>query len=160
MVGMQNAVWTYKNTMGIFRQGRYLLFVTAAINIVMSIWLGNQLGLFGILLATAISRACTNTWYDPYAIHKYGFEQPVLPYYFRYFVYALICAFTGGVCYYICSMLRFTLVINIILKMIICSVIPNTVFLICFFQMPEFKYLWSFVQRVFAKFQGILGKLR
>ena len=33
-VGMMNAVWTYKNTMGLFRQGRYLLILTAAINLV------------------------------------------------------------------------------------------------------------------------------
>ena len=36
---MQNAVWTYQNTMGLFRQGRYLLLLTAAINLCASIWL-------------------------------------------------------------------------------------------------------------------------
>ena len=37
MVGMQSAVWTYGNTMGLFRQGRYLLFLTAAINLALSL---------------------------------------------------------------------------------------------------------------------------
>ena len=160
MVGMQNAVWTYKNTMGIFRQGRYLLFFTAAINLVMSIWLGKLWGLFGILLATAISRLFTNTWYDPYAIHKYGFERSVLPYYLRYLVYTLICVATGGVCFSLCSLLSFSLVINVILKIVICSVIPNLVFLLCFFRRPEFKYLWSFVQKVLVRIRGILGRRR
>ena len=137
--------------MGIFRQGRYLLFVTAAINIAMSICLGNLCGLFGILLSKAISRACTNTWYDPYAIHKYGFEKPVLPYYVRYLTYTVICIFTGGVCYYICSLIRFALVINVVLKIVICSVIPNAVFLACFFRTHEFKHLLEFVQRVFHR---------
>lgn len=158
MVGMQNAVWTYKNTMGIFRQGRYLLFITAAINIVMSIWLGNLWGLFGILFATAISRACTNTWYDPYAIHKYGFEMPVLPYYLRYLAYTAICIVTGGACYYLCSFLTFSLAINAVLKIVICSVVPNAVFLICFFRMPEFKHLFGFAQRVFSRIHGIISK--
>ena len=81
MVGMQNAVWTYKNTMGLFRQGRYLLILTAAINLVCSLWLGKLWGLFGILLATAISRACTNAWYDPYAVFKYGLKEKVSVYY-------------------------------------------------------------------------------
>lgn len=158
MVGMQNAVWTYKNTMGLFRQGRYLLFVTAAINIIMSIWLGKLWGLFGILFATAISRVCTNTWYDPYAIHKYGFEISVIPYYFRYLFYTAIGAVTGGICYYLCLRLAFSLVVNIILKIIICSAIPNTVFLLCFSRMPEFKYLQSFVQKVILRIQSIIHR--
>ena len=75
MVGMQNAVWTFKNTMGLFRYGRYILLITAAFNLILSIVLGKYFGLFGILLATAISRGLTNVWYDPYVVYKYGFES-------------------------------------------------------------------------------------
>ena len=75
MVGMQNAVWTYKDTMGLFKQGRFLLLVTGSINIVLSIIFGKYIGLFGILIATAISRALTNTWYDPYVIYKYYYKN-------------------------------------------------------------------------------------
>lgn len=59
MVGIQSAVWSFQNAMGLFRQGRYMLLGTAAINLVCSIWLGNKWGLFGILIATAIARLFT-----------------------------------------------------------------------------------------------------
>lgn len=144
MVGMQNAVWTYKNTMGIFRQGRYLLFLTAAINLAASIWLGKIWGLFGILFASALSRLFTNTWYDPYAIHKYGFGRSVFPYYLRYVMYTIILVATGTVCFWVCKMLHFSLVINIFLKIIVCSIIPNVVFLLCFSWTSEFQYLVVF----------------
>lgn len=160
MVGMQNAVWTYKNTMGIFRQGRYLLFLTAAINLALSILLGHQWGLFGILFATTISCACTNTWYDPYAIHKYGFERSVFPYYLRYLVYALIFIFTGGSCYYLCTFLHFSLVTNVILKIVICSVIPNAVFLSVFSGCRHssiFGPLFNGISAVFCTFLGGRG---
>ncbi len=140
MVGMQNAVWTYKNTMGLFRQGRYLLIVTAAINLICSLWLGKIWGLFGILLATAISRALTNIWYDPYAIFKYGIKEKVSVYYKKYGLYALILVLTGGVCYWICSFVRYSPMVNVILKFMICCIIPNIIFILCFCRWEEFQY--------------------
>ncbi|MBR3584857.1 MAG: hypothetical protein IKO00_02435 [Oscillospiraceae bacterium] len=158
MVGMQSAVWMYKNTMGIFHQGRYLLLLTAAINLVASIWLGKLLGLFGILVATAISRACTNTWFDPYAIHKYGFGISVRPYYLRYLAFAALCAATGALCYGLCALLPFSLLINVILKIVICSAVCNGVFFLCFHRSAEFKYLWGFAGRVLSRLSVVLHR--
>lgn len=140
MVGMQNAVWTFKNTLGLFRPGRYLLIITAAINLICSIWLGKIWGLFGILFATAISRAFTNTWYDPYAVFKYGFHESVVPYYTRYIKYTATVFVTGFICYEMCSYIHYSAWINIVLKICICSIVPNLIFLICFGKTEEFTY--------------------
>ena len=140
MVGMQNAVWTYKNTMGLFQQGRYLLILTAAINLICSLWMGKMWGLFGILFATAISRACTNIWYDPYAVFKYGLEVQVSTYFKKYFVYAGILIFTAGISFYLCSFVQFSRITNVILKFLICCIVPNVVFLLCFYRKEEFQY--------------------
>lgn len=140
MVGMQSAVWTFKNTLGLFRPGRYLLIVTAAINLICSIWLGRIWGLFGILFATAISRAFTNTWYDPYAVFKYGFKESVLPYFSRYIKYTAILLVTGFLCFEACSCIHYSVGINVVLKICICTIIPNLSFLICFGKTMEFNY--------------------
>lgn len=140
MVGMQSAVWTFKNTLGLFRPGRYLLLVTAAINLICSIWLGRIWGLFGILCATAISRAFTNTWYDPYAVFKYGFKESVLPYFFRYIKYTVVLLVAGFLCFGVCSCLQYSVGINVILKICICTILPNLIFWICFRKTEEFVY--------------------
>lgn len=49
-VGMMNAVWTYKHTLGLFHYGRLLQIITGILNIVFSVVLGSEFGLFGILL--------------------------------------------------------------------------------------------------------------
>lgn len=151
MVGMQNAVWTFKNTLGLFRQGRYLLLVTAAINLVASIALGKLWGLFGILFATAISRALTNTWYDPYAVFKYGFGRSARHYYGQYLSYALILICCCAVCYLICELLPFGLLINIVCKCIICTVIPNSFFWLLFHRKPEYRYLEGVAKKIIGK---------
>lgn len=153
MVGMQNAVWTYKNTMGLFRQGRYLLILTAAINLICSMWMGKMWGLFGILFATAVSRACTNTWYDPYAVFKYGLQQSVWTYYKKYGMYALVLVFTGGLCWFVCSMIHISVMGDVIVKFLVCCIIPNGVFALIFCRMEEFQYLRSLGM-------SILGKLK
>lgn len=151
MVGMQSAVWTFKNTLGLFRPGRYLLIVTALINLVCSIWLGNKWGLFGILFATAISRAFTNTWYDPYAVFKYGFQTSVVPYFIRYFKYTVILIITGSLCYEICSLFHFSIFVNVVLKFLICCIIPNLIFLLCFSRTNEFEYFRQLFKRLINK---------
>ncbi len=155
MVGMQSAVWTFKNTLGLFRPGRYLLIVTAALNLVFSIWLGKLWGLFGILFATAISRALTNTWYDPYAVFKYGFNEKASAYFIIYIKYAVILLATGFVCFELSSFIHFSVGMNVLLKIIICSIIPNLIFLVCFGKTKEFVYFKELfakiIERVFHK---------
>ena len=50
-VGMMNAIWTYKHTLGLFRYGRFLQIVTGILNIILSVILGKKMGLFGVLFA-------------------------------------------------------------------------------------------------------------
>ena len=158
MVGMQNAVWTYYNTQGLFRRGRYVSLITAAINIALSIILGKAWGLFGILLATAISRLVTNTWYSPYAVFKYGFNMSAKPYFAKYLFYAVVLTATGGLCWLACSFVNITPVINMLIKIVICSVIPNLVFFLLFCRTKEFDVLKSFVTRIFGKVKKLIKR--
>lgn len=151
MVGIQNAVWTFGNTLGLFRQGRYLQIVTAAINLFCSIWLGKKWGLFGILIATAIARLFTGTWYDAFKLYKYGFERSVLPYYRKRLLYLGILIIAGGICYLLSSLVSFSIWGNVAIKFIICCIVPNLIFLIIFYQSKEFQYYKSLFGRIKLK---------
>lgn len=141
MVGMQSAIATYRSTMGIFRQGRYILFFTAGINLVLSVYLGKKMGLFGILLATAIARLFTNTWMDPYVVYKYGLKSNPLEYLFKYIKYIIILIFVGGITGYLVSLVNFGIYMSFFVKLCICIFVPNIIFLILFCRTKEFEYL-------------------
>ena len=151
MVGIQNAIWTFENTLGLFRQGRYLQVVTAAINLICSIGLGKKWGLFGILFATAIARLFTGTWYDPFKLYKYGFKRSVLPYYRKRLIYFVILIITGGICYWLSELVNFSVVVNIGIKFIICCIMPNLFFMCLFYQSREFHYYKNLYRRIIAK---------
>lgn len=151
-IGMLHAVYTYKSTLGLFRYGQYILFLTGIINLIFDVILGRIFGTFGIYLATLIARVMTNLWYEPYAVYRYGLKKDPRLYLERYCRYAVILVCTGLVCYAICSLCNFTVVANVFVKIVICSVVPNTIFFVCFKNTDEFAYLYASAKRISKKF--------
>ena len=133
--------------MGLFRQGRYLLIVTAIFNLVFSILLGSEWGLFGIMLATSISRLLTNTWYDPYVVFKYGLNTSPKIYLKKYIYFLILLIITIIVSLYLCSFIEFNTILDIINKFIICIIIPNLIFLLAFYKKDEFKYFLELLNK-------------
>lgn len=153
ILGMQNAVLTYRSTLGLFKYGQYLLLVTAALNIVGDIVLGKRFGLAGIFAATIVARLLTNAWYDPYAVFKYGLHKNPLIYFMNYIKYVLVLLMTVAVCVGICTHISLLLPLQILAKVIICSVVSNMIFLLVFGRTRECKYL-------FEKGKGIIKKVK
>ena len=160
LIGMQNAIWLYKNTMGLFRYGRYILFFTAAINIVLSIELGKIMGLFGILVATVIARLLTNVWYDPWVVFRRGFKKNIKVYLGRYIFFACSLLIAGSAT---SLFMRITITYNphltFIIHFIECLIIPNVIFIVIFFKLEEFGVIhnlaYSFVKKIYCRiFKG------
>lgn len=157
LVGMNNAVLIYKNAMGLFKYGQYLLILTAVINLVLDVILGKMWGMFGIFLATIIARVLTNTWYEPYAVFKYGLDKQFKEYIKIFFEYIVVLILTGVVCYILCGFCKYNNIINLILKVIICSVIHNIVFYMCYGKTQEGKYLIGVIKKIVT---GVIKKVK
>ena len=148
---MLHAVYTYKSTLGLFRYGQYLLFLTGIINLIFDVILGRIWGTFGIYLATMLARAMTNLWYEPYAVYRFGLKKSPVLYVKRYLIFAVILFFTGGVCYLICGFCHFPIIENLIVKILICSIVPNAAFYLCFRRTNEFEYLSGKIKHILKK---------
>lgn len=152
-VGLQNAVWTYKQTMGLFHYGRFLQIVTAILNVFFSVVLGYRWGVFGILFATFLARLCTNLWYDPYAVFVHGFRKSPALYAQKYFYYLLTLGIAAAICYPLMKCVEIPLV-KVPAKILICSVVCNVVFYLMFQKTKEFQKLrevWKNVLRIFLR---------
>lgn len=156
-IGMLHAFYTYKSTLGLFRYGQYLLFLTGIINLVLDVILGQIFDVFGIFLATLIARACTNLWYEPYAVYRYGFKKDPKLYFKRYFGFWVVIAIAATLCWFICNLCTFSLLSNIIIKIVICTIIPNGIFILAFYKTEEFVYLKHRAVQIGAK---MLNKFR
>lgn len=150
-VGMMNAVWTYKHTMGLFHYGRFMQIGTAILNIVFSIVLGNLLGVFGILAATFVARLFTSLWYDPYAVFVHGFEKSPWLYVRKIANYMVILLIAAALCQLAFTVVRGPLIVQVLLKILLCSLVTNVVFALILFRSPEFQKLRDSAQYIFAK---------
>lgn len=158
MLGMQCVVGIYKSTMGLFRYGQYVLLITAILNLIGDVIFGYEYGVFGIFLATAISRLFTNTWYDPMVVFKYGFHLKFRIYIVRYCGYLVLLMGTCAICLGICRLVTLPLVLRLLIKCVICVVVPNVIFGAAFYRLPEFKYLFKIMCNVQEKIAQRFGK--
>ncbi|MBE5892155.1 MAG: sugar translocase [Lachnospiraceae bacterium] len=157
-VGMMNAIWNFKHTMGMFRYGRFVQFGTALCNLVFSLILGYFWGLFGVLFATFLSRAITNLWYDPYVVYKHGFGKNPLVYLKKYLNFAGILLGTICVCGIICRMVNYGIFVNVIIKCVVCTLIPNVIFYIIFRKYNEFMIIKNIVHNGIVIIKNKLAK--
>lgn len=148
-VGMMNAVWTYKHTLGLFRYGRFIQIFTGILNIVFSVLLGTRWGLFGILLATFAARAMTSLWYDPYAVYTHGFHKSPVLYVKKLAKYIIVLLIAAGLCQMSFALTGGSQLVKTLSKILLCSLVTNAVFLTAFCRSPEFSIM-----------KEILGRLR
>ena len=138
LVGMQNAVWTFKSTYGLFRYGMWLVVGTAVLNIVLSFFFGHLYGLFGILLASAVARMVTNVWYDPFIVFKKGLQQHPVIYLKKYLKYVVALGFAYVGTHYLTNLFDFNALVSLILNTLVCVVLVNLIFFLFFRRSDEF----------------------
>lgn len=90
--GMQFAGYTYRTTMGLFKESVAAPVAGAILNIVLSIILGKLMGMEGIFLATGLSRLLTTTWVDGYLVFKKRLDKSPTKFFAMYAVYFVFTA--------------------------------------------------------------------
>lgn len=152
--GMLLAISTFRNTMGLFKYGRYAFLGTGICNVILSIILGRYFGLTGILIATFISRFITVDWYFPYVTFKHGFGQSIKRYVLysarRWIEAAVIFAVTG----LLCLLKDFSLGWNIVYRLVICLLVPNLMIVVLNFRSREFKNITGKIYNVLKQHLG------
>ena len=145
-----NPVWMYRETMGLFSQIKYIMFITATLNVVLSILLGLKMGIAGIVLATALSRFFTIFWYEPKVLYKNKFGESVNKYFFMQGKYLLLNLALIALALFTCNWFGHNFA-WILLKIAVCFLITMLGHTIIFKNSVEYKWLLS-------KFSNMLHK--
>lgn len=95
VMNMSHATYSFRYTSGYFKEFQMTPVYAACLNLVLSIFLGEYLKLFGILIATSISRLLTYFWVDPVIVYKNIFHKSSKRYFFRYAMFALLNVLIG-----------------------------------------------------------------
>lgn len=139
--GMRKSVLTFREATGLFYKDRWKGIIESIVNLIASIILVKKYGIFGIFLGTAISSITVCVWVEPFVLFKYGFNLN-LKYYFKdYLKYLLITLVLGVITYYSCSMIILSSkVLSLIIKLIVCLMMPNIIIYLIFKNNESFKF--------------------
>lgn len=154
------AVASFRTANGLFVKGQYRPFITAVVNVVLSVMLIRQYGIFGTILATVVARFLTQ-WYDPYLLYKHVFHDSFAKFYVKYWTY--IALFVSGA--FISDYLTETIVVEsqlqkLIIGTVVCIIIPNCWALLWTSRTKEYVFLKSMIlKHVYGRKgkQGING---
>lgn len=140
--GMQNAVRTFKDSMGLFWYDRYKAIVQAVLNIVVSLILVNFMGVIGVFLGTTVSMVLTAFWVEPYVLYKYGFKSSCRKYFLRFGMYAALTAAVALITDFVCSIAVRSignLYVGILVRLLLCVFVADALLVLIYFRTDNFK---------------------
>ena len=148
IAGMLYTPFNFRQTMGLFVQGKMRPIISAIINIVVSILFAQWWGLAGVLWGTAVARLTTNAWFDPYLVYKHGLHISPHRYMVDYIAKATVLGATGLLCVVATSAMPTGGFCLLVIKAITSFLICNIVFIFIFHRTEEFKYLFSVARHI------------
>jgi O-antigen/teichoic acid export membrane protein len=132
------------NGYGLFHLDKPRALVESAINLTVSIWLVNIIGIPGVFAGTVISGVLTYFWREPYLLNKHALHGIIRKY---WVVQLLWFGLTVSLCWVILPMIEgiSSTVAGFVLQMGIVSIAPNLIIMILFCRSSEWRYWWRIV---------------
>lgn len=147
LTGMRVPVHTVKAAAGLYDEDKYTPLIQSVVNLSISIILVQKWGLAGVFMGTLVSSIVLPCWQRPYIIYKYVFNKSSIEYYKQYLIYFSVVMVTLlGVSWVCDNYLLNTTYTNFLLRVIVCAVIPNIIFILIFNKTLEFQYLVSIIK--------------
>lgn len=146
-----NPVWMYRESMGLFKEVKYLMLWTALLNIFFSWILGKLLGLPGIFLATILSRLFTTVWREPIILLKHKFNSNVFKYYFVQVKQFLIFGVVLFILYFIFNKIVVYNLFDLFTKSALLFIVSNSLYIMIFFKDKNFLFYKNLMLKFLKK---------
>lgn len=137
----------FKTASGLFWYDRYAPVAQCIINVIVSILLAKKYEITGIFIGTSVAMLLTKWWMTPYVLFKYKFHLPLFEYFSRYGAFTGVGTIAFLITTFCSSCIYSSTVVALLGKMIVCIVVPNSVFFFLLFRTEEFQYCLSFFAR-------------
>ncbi|MGF2948863.1 lipopolysaccharide biosynthesis protein [Microbacterium alcoholitolerans] len=81
VVGTVMPLWSFRSATGLFRRTQFVMLVTAALCIALSLAFAPVFGLVAVIAAPTVARLVTGAWYEPWLLIRDYLVGRVLPYF-------------------------------------------------------------------------------
>ncbi len=146
--GVHRAVDSFTNATGIFWETRWKPIIECIVNLGSSIILAIKFGMVGVFIGSVFAYLCTG-WIEPWYLYKKMFKKSIKGYLIKYISYLVITIATALTTGFIGSLTdTSSLITNLVVRTILCILIPNISIFILFCKTTEFKGLLQYVKAI------------
>ncbi len=146
----------YKDASGMWHSDRFRPLILSLMNLGLNLATVKAFGLYGIILSTVLPIIFVGyPWLTINLGHEIFQPKTIKNLFYKILIYFLVAAVISGITYAICSLITLPLIPTLIVRALICCVIPNILLLLLFIRTADFKETFLFIN---AKFLN--GRLR
>lgn len=151
----------YKDASGMWHEDRLRPLAAALTNLALNLILVQFIGIYGILLSTVIAILCVGM---PWLLHNLFtviFDRKHMWSYIGSLLrYCLVVLFSCVITYLICSRINIGLIPTILVRGMICIIVPNTIYLLVFRKTDEYNQALNLMNNMTkGKINKVLVKL-
>ena len=133
----------YINTAGLWNKTLVRQILAATVNLGLDILLGIYFGITGIVFASFITSLLIVYPFDMVIVCKYVLKSSVKKGIFKMITKYLWFIALGAISFAVCQLIPFEGVSGLLLRALVCLLIPNGIYFVAVRKTEEFKYLWD-----------------
>lgn len=157
---IRRPVLTFRDALGIYWFDRYVPIIESILNLSVSIFLVQKIGIAGALLGTIISSVMTNVWVEPLMLFRHGLKKEVIFYYIKFVLYLIVSIFNIFVTFCLVTGVTSFIkndIVAFIIMLFLTIIIYNLIFILLFRKFTDFKKVEKMMIKVFFSFKKKVG---
>ena len=149
--GMNFPVYTFRVTCGLFDEMKYPYFWSGIANVALSVVLALKMGLFGVYIATVITRLLISETVEGYIVYHKILEKPFWRYVMRYLLSLLLLAGCTLICGKIVQGVPGTGILALLIKGLVTFCLCNAILWLVFARTPTFARVCQRMKKLVDK---------
>lgn len=149
---------TYKDAAGIWHKDRFRPLVTALTNLILNLFFVQFMGIYGVIFSTVLSMFFIGMpWLLSNLFTTLFNKNQLFGYVKKIVIYSVIVTVSCVVTYSVCTLFYLDAIQTILIRIIICCVVPNFIYLCVYRSLKEYKQSLSLLNYMTkGKFKKIL----
>ncbi len=137
--------YTYREAAGLWWEDRFRPIIATVTNIVGNLLLVKLIGMDGVIISTLICSLFINIPWGTIILFKNYFKRSAAQYFIDISVYFASTIIVGSITYFICNFVDLYNLGGLMIKCIICLVVPNVCFFIIYNRTGQYRLSKQFV---------------
>lgn len=130
----------YKDASGMWHEDKYRPLAAALTNLVLNLILVQLIGIYGVIISTVLAILCVGMPWLMHNLFTVIFEKKNLwPFLRKLGWYCIVVSVSCVVCYVVCTFIDVDLALTIIVRGMICCLIPNLIYFLFYRNTQEYQ---------------------